>query len=535
MLRYTLRRVLWAIPTLFGVSILVFLLTTLLPEPPSLASLDSPDSSAATGSWDFVAYDRLEDERSTRFLDLPRFLNLRPRDVRTLATACVSALANGPPGAPLAAHILARLGGASFPYVLPELERLSRIDRGRVAVALAPVAERMKLGNPIDLADGERAARFWIQFWEDRALDFTEPSVRRAVRRLVNYGSEQRAGDLLFADTFILEPVIESMGSTADRVALERLSRVAVHVTGRGLVAELDATDVTRRRVVADWQEWWYVHAMDYVALDGAERIAATLGNTRYGKWAARIGTGHLGVSARDGEPIAPKLVSRMGITLLVTGVSMLASFALAVPIGVFAAWRRGNAIDTVIAVILFALYSLPTFASALLLARLFTGASALAGVSRPTLGTSDPRMVLAIVTLTLASLATLSRQQRSAMLEVVRQDYVRTARAKGVPGVRVLVVHALRNALVPTVTLASLQLPVLFGGAFVVEEVFGLQGLGYETLRAVEAHDAPWLMATILLAALGTTFALVLSDILHALLDPRVREAYVQRHGAVA
>ncbi len=528
MLRYTLRRLLWAIPTLFGASIIVFLLTTLLPEPPTLASI----AAVAVTSGDFTEYDRLEDERSTRFLEIPRFLNPRPVDVRTLAETSVATIVRGGADAPVAAHTLGRIGGAALPYVLPELDGLPADVRGRVAVALAPVAARMKLGNPDDLAKPDRAVTFWTHFWEDRALDFTEPSVRRAVRRLVHFGSDLREDDILLADTFALEPVIDAMATTTDRVAIERLTRVAAHVTGRGLVATLDATESARRRVVAEWHEWWYVHAMDYIALDGAERVAATIGDTRYGKWAARVGSGQLGVSARDGEPIAPKLASRMGVTMLVTVASMLASFAVAVPIGVFSAWRRGHAIDTAIAVVLFALYSMPTFWSAMLLARIFTGADALVAAR---VGASDLRMVLAIMTLTLASLATLSRQQRSAMLEVVRQDYVRTARAKGVPAIRVMVVHALRNALVPTVTLASLQLPALFGGAFVVEEVFGLQGLGYETLRAVEAHDAPWLMATILLTAGGTTLALVLSDILHALLDPRVRETYVRRQGAAA
>ena len=91
-------------------------------------------------------------------------------------------------------------------------------------------------------------------------------------------------------------------------------------------------------------------------------------------------------------------------------------------------------------------------------------------------------------------------------MLDVVRQDFVRTAHAKGLSGARVLVVHALRNALMPTVTLAGLHLPALLGGAFVVEEVFGLPGMGYETLRAIEAHDAAWLMAVILVAAVAIT-----------------------------
>ena len=117
-------------------------------------------------------------------------------------------------------------------------------------------------------------------------------------------------------------------------------------------------------------------------------------------------------------------------------------------------------------------------------------------------------------------------------MLDVLGQDYVRTARAKGVRETRVLVVHALRNAIVPTVTLAGLQLPFLFGAAIVVEEVFALPGMGYETMRAVETHDAAWLVVTVLVVALATTATLLASDIAYGFLDPRIRERLVRPRG---
>src|SRR5580698_11394045 len=117
-------------------------------------------------------------------------------------------------------------------------------------------------------------------------------------------------------------------------------------------------------------------------------------------------------------------------------------------------------------------------------------------------------------------------------MLDVVGQDFVRTAHAKGVPGWRVLVVHALRNALMPTLSLAALHVPALLGGALVVEEVFALPGLGFETLRAVEAHDSAWLMAVILLLAIVTTMGLIASDVAYGALDPRVRETILDRAG---
>jgi len=170
---------------------------------------------------------------------------------------------------------------------------------------------------------------------------------------------------------------------------------------------------------------------------------------------------------------------------------------------------------------VLFVLYATPTFAVAELLRRATAGTSA-----------SGARVVLAVAALAVGSVATLSRWQRTAMLDVVRQDFVRSAHAKGLSAWRVAVVHALRNALMPTVTLAGLHLPVLLGGAFVVEEVFELHGMGFETLRAIEAHDAAWLMAVVLASAVTVTAGLVASDVAYGALDPRVREVLTRRQG---
>jgi peptide/nickel transport system permease protein len=116
-----------------------------------------------------------------------------------------------------------------------------------------------------------------------------------------------------------------------------------------------------------------------------------------------------------------------------------------------------------------------------------------------------------------------------------VRQDFVRTAHSKGLSAWRVAVVHALRNALMPTITLAGMHLPVLLGGAFVVEEVFGLPGVGFETLRAIEAHDSAWLMAVVLAAAVLANLGLAASDVAYGVLDPRVREVLATRQGGRA
>jgi ABC-type dipeptide/oligopeptide/nickel transport system permease component len=513
MLRYALRRALWSIPTLIATSLVLFFVTTLAPDPAAPTSPEEARLPAADA--------RLEEARRSRFLDLPRFVNKDPQDVRSRASEAVSHLVADDARRNVAAISLRTLGGAALPYVLPQLEALPPEVRGRVAVALAPVAERMGLSPSDDLNEPGGATLFWTRFWDDRALDFTRTAVERAVARLVEHGSDLREEDLSKLDTFALPAVLGAMTLTRDPEAIGRLTRIAHRASERGPVVEPDAAPDEVRRAVADWQEWWFVHRTDFVPIDGADRGAAVITETRYGKWLRRAVTGELGISAQDGEPIAGKLRARAPVTLWVCSTAMLLSWGLAIPIGAYGAWRQRRAFDLVSSATMFLLYSMPTFALAELLRR-----------AAPSLGVGMQRATLAVVALTAGSLATSSRWQRAAMLDVARQDYVRTARAKGLAEWRVAVVHALRNALMPSVTLAGLHLPALVGAAFVIEEVFGLQGMGFETMRAIEAHDTAWLMAVILATAVAVTFGLLASDIAYGALDPRVREELMRRQG---
>jgi ABC-type dipeptide/oligopeptide/nickel transport system permease component len=510
MLRYALRRVLWAIPTLLATSLILFFVTTLAPDPTNTegSALNAPSN----------------DARRSRFLDLPRFFNAQPQDVRSRARDALVHVAADDARHEQGAVELQRLGGAALPYVLPLLETLPPEARGRVAVALAPLADRMGIARAYDVGESEAAALFWTRFWDDRALDLSRTAVQRAVTRLVEHGSDLRERDLVGLDTFALPEVIAALAASSNPETRVRLTRIANHVCNRGPVLPPNASPDQARRAVGDWKEWWFVHATDFVPLDGADRAIAMLTETRYGKWLGRAVFGELGVSAIDGEPIADKLRARAPVTGLLCALAMLASWGLAVPIGTIGAWRRGRAFDNVSSAVLFLLYSTPTFAVAELLRRVALWHDV-----------DGARTALAVAALAAGSLATLSRWQRAAMLDVVRQDFVRTAHAKGLASWRVAVVHALRNALMPTVTLAGLHLPVLLGGAFVVEEVFGLPGIGFETLRAIQAHDSAWLMAVLLAAAVAVTVGLAASDVAYGALDPRVRELLARREGGRA
>ena len=293
MLAFALRRAIWAIPTLFGVSLVVFVLTTLLPDPPP-----------AQAGADVDAQMKVDDLRRARFLDLPRFVNVAPRDVVTRVDECVAHIEKNDDSAPVCERRLVQIGGAGLPYLLPRLDNLAPAARGRIALALAPIARRMGVGEERDLVAPDRAALFWERFGEDRSVDFTEPAVRREVDRLVKRGSDLREQELRVVDTFALRQLVDRMRVTKDKESLIRLTRLASHVTGRDVTVTSEDDPGRVRAVVADWQSWWYVHETDYISLQGGEKITASIAQTRYAKWVLGAATGQLGLSTRDGEPV---------------------------------------------------------------------------------------------------------------------------------------------------------------------------------------------------------------------------------------
>jgi peptide/nickel transport system permease protein len=206
-------------------------------------------------------------------------------------------------------------------------------------------------------------------------------------------------------------------------------------------------------------------------------------------------------------------------------------------PLGIFSARRPGTKVDGAVTVGLFVLYSIPTFWAGLMLILTF-GATGLGWL--PVIGLFDKdhdslstmgkvwdvllHCILPVLTLTYGSLAYLSRQMRAGMLDVIRQDYIRTARAKGLVERVVVYKHALRNSMIPVLTLLASILPVLIGGSVIVERVFDIPGMGSYAFEGLLQRDFAIVMATTLLVAIMTQLGILLSDVLYSLVDPRIR-----------
>ena len=232
------------------------------------------------------------------------------------------------------------------------------------------------------------------------------------------------------------------------------------------------------------------------------------------------------------------KILERLPLTVGMNVVSLLLTLSIAIPLGILSACRRNSWLDRGVTIFVFLGFAMPSFWLALLLMLLFglelqwLPISGLTSLDFPHLSLWDKcldimsHLALPILVYTLGSLAGMSRYMRACMLEVLRQDYILTAQARGLSGRMVILRHALRNALLPVITLLGLSVPGLIGGSVIIESIFALPGLGQLFYAAVMARDYTMIMGNLVLGAVLTLLGNVLADVCYGLADPRIRSA---------
>jgi peptide/nickel transport system permease protein len=257
----------------------------------------------------------------------------------------------------------------------------------------------------------------------------------------------------------------------------------------------------------------------------------------QYLRWVGNVARGDLGYSYSYRRPVRDVLADAMPRTLLLTGLALVLSFALGVAVGVLQAERAGTSRDRWLGRTLLVLYSVPDFWLALLVLLLFAYRLPIfppGGIVDPVLhdylsGWGQLRdrlmhLVLPVVTLTLLTSASIARYQRAALLEMLPSDWMRTALAKGLSWRDAVRRHALRNALLPTITLVGLSLPGLAAGAVFVEKVFSWPGMGLATVDAIASRDYPLVTAGVLVISVVVVAGTLLTDLAFAVADPRIR-----------
>jgi peptide/nickel transport system permease protein len=252
----------------------------------------------------------------------------------------------------------------------------------------------------------------------------------------------------------------------------------------------------------------------------------------RYVRWITAMAQGDWGFSFVSRMDVDKLILQRLPTTLFVIGSAQLLSILIAIPVGVFAATRPYSIFDQITSTLAFIGFSLPTFFTGLLFILVFSiYLDWLPFVYRSDLAATGWRWywehlrqaIMPITVLGLALAASMTRYVRSAVLDVIRLDYVTTARSKGLGERVVIVKHVVRNALIPVVTLVALQMPAIFGGAIVTEQIFRIPGIGSLLISSILANDTPVVMAVTFVFACLVVFFNLIADVLYGWLDPRI------------
>lgn len=257
----------------------------------------------------------------------------------------------------------------------------------------------------------------------------------------------------------------------------------------------------------------------------------------RYWIWLKQIFTLDFGLSYKDHRPVINKIAERLPVTLTLNIISIFIVYIISIPLGVFSAVRQGSYSDRLTTFSLFALYSIPNFWLAMILI-FFLGGGDFWDVF-PVYGIISPgadqfpffkkalnflwHITLPVVCLTYADLAYLSRYQKGSLLEVLSEDFVRTARAKGLTESRVIFKHALRNSLIPIITIVASILPAMIGGSVIIESIFSIPGIGQLGFESILSRDYPVIMAIATITAFLTLLGILISDITYVFVDPRI------------
>lgn len=250
----------------------------------------------------------------------------------------------------------------------------------------------------------------------------------------------------------------------------------------------------------------------------------------QYLNWLGKTLSGDLGLSTRDRQPVINGLRERLPVTLQLASFAMLLALVIALPTGIISAVRPNSWWDRVFSVLALTGVAIPNFWLGILLiyglaifARLLPPSGFIPFPTDP--ARNIQHLILPSITLGLGLAAVLMRQTRSSLLEVLQQDYIVTARAKGLKARRVVMRHALKNALIPVITIIGLQIGLLFGGAVLTESIFSIPGIGRWSVDSILQRDFPVVQAVCLIMALGVLSANLLTDLVYAFIDPRIRK----------
>jgi len=445
-----------------------------------------------------------------------------------------------------------------------ELSEQQRLQLGAIHALNFMVVEPFRYTYPSEPSDNDtpEVQAVWRTWW-DRARD-EFPKLEPQRREMV----EARFDDIVAAESrreqfarldYVDPEGLESFQRADLRVFIERLladdsslrEKEIASLGARLYLGRVLWTDVPTnfrelpeaeqakllREVSENWQLYYRLN-WDRFHPGVATKVGAIFTDTQYANMAWRLVTFNFGRSTlKTREPVSQKILDAVLVSAPLMILAQLMIYMVAVPLGVVCAVNRGNAVDRSISFGLFLLYSIPPFVAAMLFLLVFAYGDWLrifpmeglhgdgADELSPLLYAIDYlwHIILPVTCLSLFSLAGMAMYSRTSMLDVIGQDYIRTARAKGLPEDTVIYKHGLRNSLIPILTLFSNLLPAMLGGSVLIEVIFGIPGMGTLSWASIEQKDFPTLMALIYIDAIVVMVSILLTDMLYVMVDPRI------------
>lgn len=505
MTTYIIKRIMLMFPTLFFISVIIFLVLNLAPGKPSSSSMSSEGTQDSKSSEARESYRIFKEQFN---FDKPVMFNTRFLLTREDVLAELTVLGD-----------FAR-PTCTAPNT-PEncIEAANKPKSGRIIAAQDTIEDWGTYVVPqlLDIARTEQRTDL-------RVLAVNRLAVN-AKRRLVNeYGKnqsdEQRAYNReVSAENELISSWVAANESTA---------------------AELDAL------MNEKWVPWFEKHKERWTWGFG-DKASILLFDTRFAKYWGNLARFDFGVSHIDKRPVLDKILERMPYTLTLNFLAIFFAYLFSIPIGVWSAYKQNSKADRVVTAILFALYSLPSFFVGVLLLNWFADGDPLGwfptggfagkmpewmGIDRDSTAdmttmeyiiSASYHMILPVFCMTYGGIASLSRYARTGLLDTIRADFIRTARAKGLSETMVIIKHAVRNGMIPVLTLLGTMLPALIGGSVVIEYVFNVPGMGLFMFESIFARDYNAIMGVLLISTVLTLFGLLLSDISYAIVDPRI------------
>lgn len=270
----------------------------------------------------------------------------------------------------------------------------------------------------------------------------------------------------------------------------------------------------------------------DYATQEQVDELREEMGLNdaflvRYGRYVLNAAQGDFGKSYRSNSPVAGEIAARFPVTLKISLMAIVIAVLIGIPVGIISAVKQYSFADILSTMAALLFTSIPAFWLGLLLIMFLSVQHHIL----PSVGSDTwKHLIMPSLSLAAAQMATIIRMTRSTMLEVIRQDYIRTAKAKGASSRRVVFHHAIKNALLPVITTVGLSVSNLLGGALIIENVFGISGLGTVMVNSVKSKDTPLLLGSVMFAAVVAGFVNLGVDVLYTYVDPRIKAQFVKK-----